>query len=100
MFSKFFCGQNESTLAALEVQWRMEYTRAQRKFQAKKVAEQKRGHAQLGHLNLNVLNDGKSVDLSELARKVATTRAGQRAHKSVAKSIDQNNENKDPEVIL
>ena len=78
----------------------MEYTRAQRKFQAKKVAEQKRGHAQLGHLNLNVLNDGKSVDLSELARKVATTRAGQRAHKSVAKSIDQNNENKDPEVIL
>ena len=100
MFSKFFCGQNEKTLAALEVQWRMEYTRAQRKFQAKKAAEQKRGRAQLGHLNLNVLNDGKSVDLSELARKVATTRAGQRAHKSAAKSVDQNNEKKDPEVIL
>ena len=43
MFSKFFCGQSEETLAALEVQWRMEYARAQRKFQHAKGTKKGEG---------------------------------------------------------
>lgn len=100
MFSKFFNGQNEQTLAALEMQWKMEYAKAQRKFQKKKDAENTRGRATLGGLNLNVFNNGKSLDFSALARKVATTREGQRSHKSVTKGIAKNTEDKDREVIL
>ena len=100
MFSKFFNGQNEQTLAALEMQWRMEYSRAQRKFQHKNAAKKTKGRSLSGKLNLNLFNNGKSLDLSELARKVATTRVGQRAHKCAAKGVAESTESKPTKVIF
>lgn len=93
MFSKFFCGKSEETLAALEVQWRTEYARAQRKFRNAAGKKKAKGRLPLSHLNLNVLNSGTNLDLSELARKIATTRDGQRAHKSAAKKISKGKQN-------
>lgn len=93
MFSKFFNGQNEQTLEALEMQWRLEYAKARRKF-AKNEEKKKRGRPALGTLKLPVFDSektGKSSlkDLTELARSVATTREGQRVHKKAAESQEK-----------
>ena len=90
MFSKFFAGQSESTLAALEMQWRMEYAKATRKFAKQKEDDKKGGRPKLGQLQLNVLNTGKSMDFSAIARNVATTRKGRRIHKCAVKTIERN----------
>ena len=93
MFSKFLSGQNEETLEALEMQWRLEYAKAKRKFD-QKIKKKGRGRPALGSLKLPVLGgDGKGKkslkDLTEIARSVATTRPGRRVHsKATAKKND------------
>lgn len=82
MFSKFLRGQDESALQALELQWRLEYAKAQRKFK-KNPQKGKKGRPTLGNLHLNVLNGKDSVDLSKIARSIATTREGRRLHAKV-----------------
>ena len=82
MFSKFLRGQDESALQALELQWRLEYAKAQRKFK-KNPQKSKKGRPTLGNLHLNVLNGKNSVDLSKIARSIATTREGRRLHAKV-----------------
>ena len=52
MFSKFLCGKNEETLEALEVQWRIEYAKAKRKFEKKKQQQQKKNKTRdVAHLD-------------------------------------------------
>jgi len=91
MFSKFLHGQDQNALEALELQWRMEFAKAQRKFKCNKKEEgptskKKRGRPALGQLNLNTLVNVKdSAGLSKLARSIATTREGRRLHAKVAK---------------
>ena len=86
MFSKFLHGKNAEALAAMEIQWKMEYAKASRKFQCKKKEEKKKGRPPLGQLNLNNLTSG--LDLSKIARSVATTREGQRVHHRAAEQIE------------
>ena len=94
MFSKFFCGKNESTLEALEVQWRMEYAKARRKFEKKKAEQKKKdqtkGRPPLGQLHLNSMLSSvdKVIDLTKIARDVATTREGRRNHSRGAQNLD------------
>ena len=89
MFSKFFNGQNEKTLEALELQWRAEYAKAQRKFQKQKEEKKRRGRPKLGQIQLNLLNIAEKIDLSSIARKVATTREGRRIHQHAAKGVEK-----------
>jgi len=41
MFSKFLRGQDPTTLAALKMQWDMEFAKANRKFQKSKIRKKK-----------------------------------------------------------
>lgn len=87
MFSKFLSGKNAETLEAMEMQWRLEFAKAKRKFDKKKN-KKKKGRPAMGTLRIPILNDdgnGKNSlsDLSEIARSVATTRAGRRVHDKV-----------------
>ena len=94
MFSKFFCGKTESTLEALELQWRMEYAKARRKFEKKKADQKKKDQAKgrppLGKLHLNAMLSSvdKVIDLTKIARDVATTREGRRNHSRGAQNLD------------
>ena len=99
MFSKFFNGQSEKELNALEMQWRMEMRKAQRKFQAKKKPKTTKGRPPLGQLHLN-LAQNKAFNLSSIARAVATTREGQRTHERAAKIVESNKENSDKSVCV
>ena len=92
MFSKFLHGQNEETLTAMKVQWEMEFAKASRKFQCKKTEQKKKGRPPLGELNLNNLTSG--LDLSKIARSVATTREGRRLHHKAAENVEKSKDNK------
>lgn len=89
MFSKLFNGQNEETLQALELQWRTEYAKAQRKFRKQKEVQKKGGRPKLGQLQLNLLDIAKKMDLTSIARNVATTREGRRNHQHAAKCVEK-----------
>ena len=94
MFSKFLSGKNESSLAALEVQWRMEFAKAKRKFDKSKESKKKSGRPPLGTLKMNTLKkDGKTIDLTKIARGIATTREGRRLHHQVTEQIQKSKEN-------
>lgn len=96
MFSKFLRGQDPTTLAALKLQWDMEFAKANRKFQKSKISKKKKGRPPLGQLNLNSLrNDGKFIDLTNIARSVATTREGRRLHHKVAEKMQKPTETKE-----
>lgn len=89
MFSKFLRGKDSNTLAALKMQWDMEFAKANRKFDQEKKQKKKSGRPPLGQLMMNTLNgDGKSVDLTKIARNVATTREGRRRHKKMMGTMD------------
>ena len=96
MFSKFLRGQDPTTLAALKMQWDMEFAKANRKFKKSKTSKKKKGRPPLGQLNLNTLrNDGKFIDLTNIARSVATTREGRRLHQKVTEKIQKPKETKE-----
>ena len=89
MFSKFFNGQNEKTLEALELQWRAEYAKAQRKFEKQKEEKKRGGRPKLGQIQLNLLNIDKSIDLSSIARNVETTREVRHIHECAVKCVEK-----------
>ena len=90
MFSKFLYGKDPSTLAALKLQWDMEFAKANRKFTKQKKQKKNSGRPPLGQLNLNSLKkDGKFIDLTNIARNVATTREGRRLHHKVASKLEK-----------
>lgn len=90
MFSKFLQGKDASTLAALKLQWEMEFNKANRKYAKQKKQKKKSGRPPLGQLNLNSLKkDGKFIDLTDIARSVATTREGRRLHNKVTEKIEK-----------
>ena len=80
MFSKFLAGKDESMLQAMEMQWKMEYLKAKRKFAKKKESENKKGRPPLKTLQLSLLEGSNALNLTEIARKVATTQSGARVH--------------------
>ena len=95
MFSRFLAGKDEKVLEALEMQWRMEFAKAKRKFLVKKEKEkerkQKKGRRPLGELKLNAMMNyaEKALDLTKIAREVATTREGRRNHSRAAKIVEE-----------
>ena len=94
MFSKLLRGKSETALFALKQQWEMEFQKANRKFQKLKVGKKKTGRPALGHLKLGALHDQEeAIDLTKIARSVATTRIGQRLHKQVVKNLAKVKEN-------
>ena len=95
MFSKFLSSKNESELAAMEMQWRMEFAKASRKFRNKKTGKQKRGRPAVSKLAAGMFANMKiSEDLTKVANSLATTRDGRRLHHQVAENIAKRNEKK------
>ena len=93
MFSKFLQCQDEDGLAAVKMQFQMEFAKATRKFKknTQKKAKQK-GRPALGQLELNKFlkkfeRQEKMMNFTKIARKVATTREGQRRHNKVTKEM-------------
>lgn len=85
MFSKFFSAKNESELAALEMQWQMEFAKASRKFRNSKPSK---GRPALNKLPLGMFSNLASSDsLNKIARDIASTRDGRRVHHQVAEEI-------------
>lgn len=87
MFSRFLAGKDQDTLLAMELQWRMEYAKAKRKFLHSRPAKKQQGRPVKGQLKLSSLDHGKLLDLSSMARKVATTRTGLRTHKRAMQRV-------------
>ena len=95
MFSKFLHGKDPDTLAAMKLQWDMEFAKANRKVLQSKNQKKKKGRPPLGQLYLNTLNgDGKTVDITNIARKVATTREGRRLHGKATEKKQENDSSK------
>ena len=87
----------------MEMQWRQEFASAQRKFQLREEQIQekraKKGRKPLGELKISVLP--KVVDLTNIARKVATTREGRRVHnKATNEVVNKKASNGDQEVFF
>ena len=100
MFSKFLRGKDPTTLAALKLQWDMEFAKANRKFSKQKNKKKKKGRPPLGQLNLKALQtDGKFVDLTNIARSVATTREGRRLHHKVTENLEKPKQTKEVYVL-
>lgn len=93
MFSKFLQCQDKDALAAVKMQFQMEFAKATRKFKkniqktGKKTGRPALGQLQFAKLQKQSENQGKVLDFTEIARKVATTRFGQRLHSKVTKGI-------------
>ena len=101
MFSKFLRGQDPARLAALKMQWDMEFAKANRKFQKSKKDQKKKGRPPLGQLNLDALRkDGKFIDLTNIARSVATTREGRRLHQKVTGKMQKPEETKEVRTFV
>ena len=110
MFSKFLQCKDEEGLAAIKMQFQMEFAKANRKFQKNKKnpVGEKRGRPALGQLKLSQLlsnankmaDDAKTVDLTKIARSVATTREGRRLHDQVTKGFAGENENQKKVFVL
>ena len=72
----------------------MEYAKARRKFEKKKAEQKKKdqtkGRPPLGQLHLNSMLSSvdKVIDLTKIARDVATTREGRRNHSRGAQNLD------------
>ena len=88
MFSKFLYGKDEDTLAAMKIQWNMEFSRATRKILKKKKKHNSKGRRLREQVNLNALSEG--IDLTKLATLVATTRDGRRMHQKVTENTENN----------
>ena len=68
----------------------MEFAKTSRKFEKMKIGKKKKGRPAMGQLKLSMPDNAeKQLDLSKIARSVATTRIGQRLHQQVANNIAQ-----------
>ena len=93
MFSKLFQGKNEEALVAMRMQCELAFAKCFRKFEKKKKSKTTKGRRPLGELKLNAACEkGKGVDLTSIARIVATTREGRRLHHKVTSEIQKNPE--------
>ena len=73
----------------------MEFAKVNRKVLQSKNQKKKKGRPPLGQLYLNTLNgDGKTVDITNIARKVATTREGRRLHGKATEKKQENDSSK------
>ena len=87
MFSKFLYGKDEDALAAIKMEFNMEFSKATRKILKKKRKENSKGRRLKIQPNLNGLSEG--IDLTKLASLVATTRDGRRLHQKVSKDTEK-----------
>ena len=100
MFSKFLRGKDDKSLAALKIQFEMEFAKANRKFKKKQSCKNKKGRPPLGQLHLNVINVKENIDFTDIARKVATTRNGRRLHVKVAGDMENKNKDRLPVCFI